>query len=130
MESKVDVSWFAIDKENYKILKFIYRKKSVTTQELVEKFGWDGVSSVAILCEQKYAAYKSPEGTLVFVVPSPEPDGIFALTMIGKKYIEDRISTSIRWVVPILISLFSLAISFSTMVLTIFSKSEFWIHII
>ena len=121
---------FVIDKKTYKLVKYVYRRKMVSVQQLLKKgYTFDDITTLAWLCEEKYAAYKPPAKRLTFTVPKPEPDGCFGLTPLGKKYVEDSINTSFKWILPAILSFLSIAISFSTLLLTLFGKSELWIHL-
>lgn len=131
MTSNAPQSPFVIDKETYKIMKYLYHQKLVSSQKLIKKFGFDGYTTVAWLCSEYYAAYKGEDSQITYSPPGPNGhNGYFGLTPLGKKYIEDSVESKMKWMIPAMISILSLAISFSTLLLTIFGKSEFWIHLI
>ena len=130
MTSNAPQSPFVIDKETYKIMRYLYRQKVVSSQKLIKKFGFDGYTTVAWLCSEHYAAYKEGNSPITYSPPGPNGhDGYFGLTPLGKKYIEDSVESQMKWMIPAMISILSLAISFSTLLLTIFGKNEFWVHL-
>lgn len=52
MTSNAPQSPFVIDKETYKIMKYLYHQKLVSSQKLIKKFGFDGYTTVAWLCSE------------------------------------------------------------------------------
>lgn len=122
---------FVIDKETYKIMRYLYRKKLVSSKKLIKKFGFNGYTAVSWLCAQYYAAFREENQTITFSPPGPSGhNGYFGLTPRGKKYIEDSVESQMKWIIPTMISILSLAISFSTLLLTVFGRSELWVHLI
>jgi hypothetical protein len=107
---------FIIDKQCYKIMKYIYRHKEVTIGELREKFGKDKADYILYLCPAHYAAYRDVTGKLTYDISSTSHDGLIGLTPNGNKYIEDRRDSFIKWIIPTLISILALVTSVSALI--------------
>lgn len=119
---------FVIDKATYKIMKYIYRHHEVTLGKIREKFGDEGLAIATYLCPEKFAVYRTENKQFTYDITHTSADGTILLTIAGNKYVEDRMSSFTQWMIPIAISLFALAISAISLVLSF--NNEIFVHLI
>lgn len=124
---------FVIDKDTYKIMKYIYRHKETTISRLTRKFkNIDDVDAIAIgLCQSKYAAYRDLDNSLHFEVFSYSDRGSVVLTPLGNKYIQDRRLSFMQWFVPVMCSIISVFVSIIALIISLANaNNELFIHLI
>ena len=129
----MDKTLFIIDRETYKIMKYIYRHKEVTISKLMRKFkNFDDVDAIAIaLCKSKYAAYRDTDNSLHFDVFSYSDRGSVGLTPLGNKYIQDKRLSFIQWFVPVMCSIISVFVSILALIISLINaNNELFIHLI
>lgn len=107
---------FIIDKQRYKVMKYIYRYKEVPLGKIRKKYGENGFISAIYLCPEHYAAYRDTTGRLTYDISSTSYDGLITLTPLGNKYIEDRQDSFIKWVIPTFISVLALITSIAALI--------------
>ncbi len=107
---------FIIDKQCYKIMKYIYKHKEISMGKLRKKFKRDGADYALYLCPAHYATYRDTTGKLTYDISSTSHDGLIGLTPIGNKYIEDRRDNFIKWIIPTLISILALVTSVAALI--------------
>lgn len=118
-----------ITKKTYEIMKYIYRHKEVTIQTIDDRFGEDAFLHAFYLCKNKYAAYRDDQTDFTYNATSLLSDGTIALTLDGEKYVEDKLSSFIRWVIPTVISILALAISCFAL-LSSLGTTEVFVHLV
>ena len=98
-----------IDKYTYKIMKYLYRHEGVSTEVILKKYGSKGFVSVVHLVGSKLACVRYDEQysyTINETVPS-----FYFLTINGNAYVENRRTSSFRWLLTTFISLIALSVS-------------------
>ena len=113
---------YIIDRQIFKIMKFIYRKHEVKLSLIAKKFGDGAIPLSLSLCIPQYAAYCSKDKLWTFDTVHTSPDGSIGLTSLGNKYVEDRREAFIKWFVPLVTSSISVAISMMALAVSIFLK--------
>lgn len=124
---------FVIDKNTYKVMKYIYRKKKTTISNIIHKFkNIEEPDVLAIyLCVNKYAVYFDIDRKPYFDAPSYSDFGNVALTPLGNKYIEDKKRLFVQWFVPVMCSISSVLISIIALIISLSnSNNEFFIHLL
>ena len=112
-----------IDKESYDVLKFIYKRKSASKQNIEYRF--KKMTSAEIdyilyhlrapnhLIENPYTGEQEPGNC-------PIRDwNTFEITLAGKAYVEERRQGNRRWRIPVIISVIALVVSISAIVVSI-----------
>lgn len=111
-----------IDKNTFKVMKYIYRKQEVKLSCISKKFGEDAIIFALYLCPSQYAAYRNEDKTLTFDISHTSSEGSIGLTPLGNKYVEDRCESFVKWLLPLIISSISVAISLMALATSIFIK--------
>lgn len=109
-----------IDKNTYKVMKYIYHKHEVKLFKITEKFGDDVTAASLYLCTHQYAAYRDEAKMLTYDISHTSSEGSIGLTPLGNKYVEDRQEAFIKWFVPLVTSSISVAISLMALAASIF----------
>lgn len=113
---------YIIDKQTFKIMKFIYHKHEVKLSLIAKKFG-DGAVPISLsLCIPQYAAYCGKDKLWTYDTVHTSFDGSIGLTPLGNKYVEDRLEAFVKWFVPLVTSSISVAISMMALAASIFLK--------
>ncbi len=113
---------FIIDKDTYKVMKYLYRHKEIKLYKIEKRFNSEMLCSALYLCPQQYAAYRDESGHLTFDITNTSTNGSIGLTPLGNKYVEDRNESFIKWFVPLVTSSISVAISMIALATSIFFK--------
>ncbi|MCM1057922.1 MAG: hypothetical protein NC517_09980 [Firmicutes bacterium] len=111
---------YIIDKNTYNVMKYIYRKHEVKLEDVLKKFGEDGLILAIYLCPQHYAVYRNEEQRLTFDISTTSAEGSIGLTPLGNKYVENRREAFVKWFVPLVTSSISVAISMLALATSIF----------
>lgn len=111
---------FIVDKEIYKIMKYLYRHQEVRLGKISRKFGEHSVSVALSLCPQHYAAYRDEQKRLTFDITSTSAKGSIGLTPLGNQYVEDRRRSNVICYTPILLSAVSVIVSIVALLVSIF----------
>lgn len=106
-----------IDKNMFKIMKYIYRRKEVSLETLFNKFDCDTVYvTISYLCEINYAAYKQPNGKFTYETNNLNIYGRIGMTPPGNIYVEERTLSFTKWIIPTLISILALVTSIAALI--------------
>lgn len=84
--------------------------------------------SAMYLCPKQFAAYRDESGHLTFDISNTSTDGSIGLTPPGKKYVEDRIASFTKWIIPTLISILAHITSVAALISSM--SSEITVHLI
>ena len=114
---------YAIDKNLFKTMKYIYRNHGASLKSIRTKYGKSQLVAVLYLCPAHYAAYKAPgSSVLSYNVSSVVDEGMIYLTMLGNKYIEEHKIDAFRWIFTSIISLISLSVSVAAILVSTLLK--------
>lgn len=105
-----------IDKQTYKIMRYVYHHHEVKLHKIHKKFGREGIACLSMLVSAKYALCKTPNGSYTFDVSSIDSNGSFGLVSPGNEYVENRRRSFMQWFVPTFISLLALMISVASFI--------------
>lgn len=123
-----------IDKETYKMLKYIIRKHTVTHEKLEDKFGDTACPMVLVLlCKNGYLLCQRADGTyndFEGVSYTHKGDDKYWATPQTRKYIEEISQNHWHWVVPTVIAFISLVLSAITLIYTLADKSPILVKLL
>lgn len=120
-----------IDNTTYKIMKYLYGKHDVSFGKIESKFGEDNAQLVHELIRGNYAAHRLPSGELSQDSSNLGYNSKISLLVPGNKYIEDRRSSNMIRITPILVSIVSAIVSVIGLIISIFSSNaEIFVHLL
>lgn len=120
-----------IDNMTYKIMKYLYGKRKVKYGKIRKKFGDDNAYLVSELCRVKYAAIHNSDGSYTQDTSYLPDDYEVSLLVPGNKYVEDRRSSNMIRITPILLSAVSVLISILGLIISITSSNtEIFVHLL
>lgn len=117
-----------IDKNTYKLMKYVYRHQEVSLASLERKFGDDSSVAVCYLCSMEYGAYRRPDKTLTYDTSVLDSRGFFGLTIPGNQYVESRSLSFTKWIVPTIISVLALIASVAALIASM--GNEIIVHLV
>lgn len=120
---------FYITKETYKIMKYLYFHKNVSVETLERARGDMASYHVSYLCRHEFAAYRNSDGNYSYDASDISFDGSFILTLAGEHYVENKLSSFYRWLIPTIISLTALILSIVSLINST-SPLEVFVHLI
>ena len=113
----------------YKVMKYLYRHKEVSLQQLEDIFGENVYDQIHYLCRHRYAVYKGMDSQYTYDTSTMSFDGVAALAMEGEKYVEEKRSSFLRWLIPTTISIVALIVSFLALYASLLTQ-EVFVHLI
>lgn len=112
-----------IDKKMFKVMKYIYRRNEVSISKLKNHFPAKGndnvVPLILVMCSKNLAMLRMSNRVLTYDVHYLDQATSVGLTPEGNKYVEDRRESLLKWVIPIVISVLSLTLSFISLFVAI-----------
>lgn len=114
-----DKTFFSITKKTFKVLKYIYKKqdKGCYLEDIWDKF--DQEAHTGLLVDMELAFYKLPDGTYSNDSKNESYNYQIFLSLVGTKYVEDKLESRNRWLIPVVTSIISLSISIVSLVISI-----------
>lgn len=109
-----------IDKSSFKIMKYLYKHGEVELGEIEHIFGKDNTTILFYLCHMQHVAHRHQDGHLSFDVSYIDSNDKFVLLPPAKAYVENRHFQFMKWLFPLVISVFSLALSVVSIVISVF----------
>lgn len=120
-----------IDNTTYKIMKYLYGKHDVEFNKIEAKFGEENAQLVHELIRGNYAAHRLPSGELSRDSSHLRYNSKISLLVPGNKYVEDRRSSNIIRITPILVSVVSVVVSAIGLIISISSSNaEIFVHLL
>lgn len=120
-----------IDRTTYKIMKYMYGKRSVTYFKIRKKFGDDAATLVFELCRGNYAAQRLPNKQITCDTSAVYDESEFSLLVPGNKYVEDRRANNVIRITPILVSVVSVIVSVVSLIISLTSSNtELFVHLL
>ena len=123
-----------IDRSTYKFMRYVYFRSDVSIDKLYNKFDRRRkprdivLPCIITLCSSQFGAYRRPDHSITFDFSFIEPSGRFGLTPLGNQYVENRMSSSFKWVMTTFISLFAIFISLLSLVASF--HNDIFVHIV
>ena len=118
-----------ITKGTFKIMKYLYFHKSISVEKLEKSCGEMSLTHAFYLCRHEFAAYRKPTGEYTYDASNISFDGSFMLTLAGEQYVENKLSSFYRWLIPTIISLTALILSVVSLISTI-GPIEVFVHLL
>lgn len=124
-------SQIVIDRNMYKIMRYIYKYHVVSFSTLQRRFGEDNAHAILSLVLHGYAILRLPDGALTSDI-SYLPHGLkIALLPPGNKYCEDRMESDMMRRIPVLLSAVSVIVSIVALIVSLISaNNEIFVHIL
>lgn len=120
-----------IDNTTYKIMKYLYGKRGIKYGKIRKKFGNDNSYLIAELCRGRYAAIRDLNGQLTQDASYLPDDCEVCLLVPGNKYVEDRRSSNVIRITPILLSAISVFVSVIGLIISVASSNtEIFVHLL
>ena len=120
-----------IDNTTYKIMKYLYGKRGRKYGEIRNKFGNDNSYLVSELCRGQYAAIRDCNGRFTQDTSYLPDDYEVCLLVPGNKYVEDRRSSNVIRITPILLSAVSVIVSVIGLIISVASSNtEIFVHLL
>ena len=107
---------FYITKATYKIMKYLYFHKDVSVETLERACGDMASYHASYLCRREFAVYRESNGNYSYDASSISFNGSFMLTLAGEQYVENKLSSFYRWLIPTIISLTALVLSIVSLI--------------
>lgn len=127
----MDNNEMIIDKNAYKIMKYLYRHGEVRFDLISKNFGEDNACALFDMCRCVLVLHRLPNGSLTTDTSFVSFDSTFGLTPAGNKIVEERRKNNILCATPILLSIVSVLTSIVALLVSAFnSGNEFFIHLI
>lgn len=120
---------FYITKATYKIMKYLYFHKGVSVDTLERARGDFALDHASYLCRHEFAVYRNSDGNYSYDASAISFDGSFTLTLAGEQYVENKLSSFYRWLIPTIISLTALILSIVSLINSV-SPLEVFVHLI
>lgn len=120
-----------IDNTTYKIMKFLYGKRSVEFPKIEEKFGKENANLVFELIRCKYAVHILYDGRMTQETHNIGYRSKISLMVPGNKYVEDRKASTVIRITPIFLSAVSVIVSVIGLIISISSSNaEIFVHLL
>ncbi len=127
----MDNNEMIIDKNAYKIMRYLYRRDEVRFDAVIKKFGRDNACALFAMCRCELALHRLPDGSLTRDTSFISSDSKFGLTPAGNRIVEERRRNNILCVTPIFLSVVSVLTSIIALLVSIFgSSNELFIHLL
>lgn len=120
---------FYITKTTYKIMKYLYFHKDVSVETLERACGDMASYHASYLCRHEFAVYRNFDGNYSYDASAISFDGSFTLTLAGEQYVENKLSSFYRWLIPTIISLTALILSIVSLINSV-RPLEVFVHLI
>lgn len=120
-----------IDNTTYKIMQYLYGKRGIKYGKIRKKFGNDNSYLISELCRGRYAAIRDHNGQLTQDTSYLPDDCEVCLLVPGNKYVEDRRSSNVIRITPILLSAISVFVSVIGLIISVASSNtEIFVHLL
>lgn len=120
-----------IDRTTYRMMKYLYNKRSVSYYKIRKKFGDDAANLVSELCRGNYAAHRLPDHSITQDVSVLYDDSEFSLLVPGNQYVEERRVNNVIRITPILVSIVSAVVSVASLIISLTSaNTEIFVHLL